>query len=114
MDRNMDRIWMDMAPKMAARLGVLESDVFTALQEAWGNERVADTWHIVDVHDAWREKYEEDEGEDYAELTDEQAYTILQMALDNCDGENGMSWTQIDFAISDWIDKEFLNDSNNE
>ena len=93
----MDHIWMDMAPKMAARLGVLESDVFAALQEAWGEERVADIWHINDVQDDWNELfYDEDE------LTDQQAYAILEMALDNCDGENGMSHLQIEYAIDKW------------
>ena len=77
----MDRIWQEMAPKMAARLGVLESDVFAALQEAWGLDRAAAVWTLEDVLGA-AEYYE-------VEITVEEARGLMHQLVGHLESYNG-------------------------
>ena len=110
-----DFIWQEMAEKMVRnhphifsdyqRNGLIE-DLASAMKDAWGKDRVADTWTIDDVQDWAMDQYGVD-------IPDEDARVILHNVLNKMDAETGINWYVFDWPIQAWIEKnspELLDD----
>ena len=60
---------------------------------------VDNLWHIEDIHFICEQN-------GLAHLTDEEAYQVFHIANEQFDGENGMSWPQLEKAVHIFIKRK--------
>jgi hypothetical protein len=106
-----DHIWTEMADKIMDDyehlIKMTPEQLALVLKEAFGNDRIADTWVIDDVQE-WASE------EHGVEIPDEDARVILHDALRNMDAEIGINWYVFDWPILRWMEEHGLPKEGND
>ena len=104
-----DFIWQGMAEKIMAnkktRGLILMSvdDLANVMKEAFGDDRIADTWTIGDVQGRAKEQHG-------IYIPDEDARVILHEVFGSMDAETGINWYVFDWLIQEWMDKNGIEE----